>query len=233
MDNASNSSTKRTLDPSEENSNASQQGMQTVGSFIRGFFPNREQPLSLAKKSEATESVATNAYVGSQIDRMENKHPRLRGTSRMCKNTTIKGELTSEENLIVDGILEGPVKSEGDVIVSGKVNGNIDSAGKCSIAQGGEIVGNITCQNAEISGILHGNLHAECCVVLLDGAILEGDIIAASIRTAAKAQVHGHLDIGQTEEAEQSVEKSVRKLAAQNTDRQAAAAVLKDSHATV
>lgn len=233
MDNENNNNSKLTSEDAEDVSSTSQQGMQTVGSFFRGFFPNREQPLSLPKKSEVTQSIATNAYSDSSMDHLENKHPRLRGTSRMCKNTIIKGEVTSEENLIVDGVLDGPVKSDGDVIVSGKVTGNIDSAGKCNISQGGEIVGDITCQNAEISGILHGNLHAKCCVVLLDGAIMEGDIVAASIRTAAKAQVHGHLDIGQTEKAEQTVENDVRKLAAQNADRKVATAVLKDSPATV
>lgn len=212
---------------SEGKQAVSQQGTQTVGSFLRNFFPN-QQPKAIEKITEGTEAFRTGENGALQTTHVENKPLRLRGTSRLCKNTVVKGEITSEENLIVDGILNGPIKSSGDVIVSGNVKGDVESSGKCSISQGGEIIGDVTCQNAEISGTLHGNLHAECCVVLLDGAIMEGDIVAASIRTAAKAQVRGHLDIGQTIVKEPVSEKDeVRKLAAQNADRQTVDAVLK------
>lgn len=226
MENKSKLDTGSISAESEEKQAVSQQGTQTVGSFLRNFFPS-QQPKAIEKISEGAEAFKARENGALQTNHLENKPPRLRGTSRLCKSTVVKGEITSEENLIVDGVLNGPVKSGGDVIVSGRVKGDVESSGKCSISQGGEIIGDVTCQNAEISGTLHGNLHAECCVVLLDGAIMEGDIVAASIRTAAKAQVRGHLDIGQTIVKEPvSGKGEVKKLAAQNADRQTIDTVL-------
>lgn len=205
----------------------------TAGSFFKNFLPGRKQSKADtdAKANGHPENRGNADMLPNQQEPLESKPPKLRGTSRLCKNTTVKGELVSGENLIIDGSLDGPVKSEGDVIIAGKVKGNVVAAGKCNVSQGGEVIGDIVCKNAEISGTLHGNLSAESCVVLLDGAVMQGDIVAVSIRTAAKAQVKGHLDIGQAiTSIQDSEEKSdMKRLAAQNESRETADAVLHSS----
>ncbi|MCI7612551.1 MAG: polymer-forming cytoskeletal protein [Selenomonadaceae bacterium] len=76
------------------------------------------------------------------------------------KNTVIKGEISGNGNLRIDGLVEGSISSEGCVVigeagtvngdikantlnVSGQVNGNADISGNLAIAASGQLIGDV------------------------------------------------------------------------------------------
>jgi cytoskeletal protein CcmA (bactofilin family) len=90
----------------------------------------------------------------------------------------IKGELTGNEDLIVDGHVEGKISLEGHALTIGasaKVSADIRSK---AVVVHGQVVGNITAADRiEItpSGSVQGDLRAQR-VALADGATFKGTI---------------------------------------------------------
>ncbi|MGA0415557.1 MAG: bactofilin family protein [Flavobacteriaceae bacterium] len=80
--------------------------------------------------------------------------------SRIENSTTIKGEIISEGDFRVDGILEGTIKTAGRVIVG----------------KDGKILGGVSCQNADVEGKIKGNLFVEENLTLKPTCIIEGDV---------------------------------------------------------
>lgn len=76
------------------------------------------------------------------------------------KNTVIKGVISGNGNIRIDGKIEGEIDSGGDVVIgdqgqvtasikavnvliSGTVNGNVQASGKLSISSTGRLVGDV------------------------------------------------------------------------------------------
>lgn len=87
----------------------------------------------------------------------------------------IKGNLTSEHDIIIDGQLTGNVKTKGavtvgigavikgnlvasDATIAGQVEGDVKVSGHASISETGQVRGNIACSNLAIAagGIFSG-----------------------------------------------------------------------------
>jgi len=115
------------------------------------------------------------------------------GNSLLGKTMLIKGDLVSEEDMIIEGKLEGTLKAHKRVVVGkeGLVKADVEAA---EIIIRGKIVGNVKGLNKvtiEPEGELIGNIIAQR-VVLAEGSIFKG-----SIDMSMK---------GQSEEADESPE---------------------------
>lgn len=74
----------------------------------------------------------------------------------MSKTFEVENKLP---NIIGDGTkFVGDIETNGDLRVDGTIEGNIISKGKIVLGQGGNIKGNIKCQNAEIAGTFDGKI---------------------------------------------------------------------------
>lgn len=78
----------------------------------------------------------------------------------ISNRTTIKGDVISDGDLQIDGIVEGSLNIKGRLI----------------IGNSGKISGNITCQNADISGKVEGNIFVKELLSLQNNSIINGDI---------------------------------------------------------
>ena len=83
-------------------------------------------------------------------------------TSRVGSNLCVKGEISGNDDLYVDGTVEGLIQLEerrvrvgttgnvtadiiaGDVIIYGKVKGNVCAKGRIEIRKGGSVDGDLT-----------------------------------------------------------------------------------------
>ena len=54
--------------------------------------------------------------------------------------------------------IKGDIQANGDFRLDGTLEGNITLTGKLVIGEQGRIVGNVVCQNANVIGIIDGNL---------------------------------------------------------------------------
>ncbi|MCX2681182.1 polymer-forming cytoskeletal protein [Galbibacter sp. EGI 63066] len=86
-------------------------------------------------------------------------------TNRIVENTKIKGDLTSEADIRIDGELDGSITAKGKVVIGkeGKVNGKIQ------------------CMNADVEGKFDGELKVENILSLKGSAVIEGDVIVGKL----------------------------------------------------
>ena len=95
-------------------------------------------------------------------------------------------------NTIVAGTtIKGDIVSEGDFRIDGKLTGSITSKGKIVVGQSGSIDGEITCQNADISGIIKAKLNVEQLLTLKASANLSGDVITGKLAIEPGAKFTG------------------------------------------
>lgn len=86
-------------------------------------------------------------------------------TNRIVEGTFIKGDITSETDFRLDGVLEG----------------NFTSAGKIVIGPTGKVVGDITCKNADIEGKFEGKIEIEDLLMLKASADVSGEVVTGKL----------------------------------------------------
>lgn len=100
-------------------------------------------------------------------------------------------------NLIGNGTsITGDIKSNGDVRIDGTLKGNITISGKLVVGPSGNIEGNVTCQNADVSGEIHGKVTVSELLSLKASAKLLGDIITGKISIEPNATFTGTCNMG-------------------------------------
>jgi len=98
------------------------------------------------------------------------------GACLIGAKTVIKGEVTGDEDVIVEGVIEGQVRISKDLRVSpgGTVRATVEAQ---SVVVSGEVVGDCAAtQRVEIqsSGKLTGNIRAPR-IVIAEGALFKGN----------------------------------------------------------
>jgi cytoskeletal protein CcmA (bactofilin family) len=100
-------------------------------------------------------------------------------------------------NLIGNGTsITGDIKSNGDVRIDGTLKGNISISGKLVVGASGNIEGNVICQNADISGEIHGKVTVSELLSLKASAKLLGDIVTGKISIEPNATFTGTCNMG-------------------------------------
>jgi cytoskeletal protein CcmA (bactofilin family) len=104
---------------------------------------------------------------------------------------------SSSINLIGNGTsITGDINSNGDVRIDGTLKGNISITGKLVVGPSGNIEGNVICQNADVSGEIHGKVTVTELLSLKASAKLLGDIITGKISIEPNATFTGTCNMG-------------------------------------
>ena len=83
----------------------------------------------------------------------------------------------SQQNTIAQGtIIEGDLKSEGDFRIEGVINGTLITKGKVVIGTTGLVEGSLSCNNADIEGKIKGKLVVLETLSLRASANVYGDV---------------------------------------------------------
>ena len=91
--------------------------------------------------------------------------------NRIEKGTKITGEIQSESDFRIDGILEGSISTSGKVV----------------IGKEGKINGKVICKNADFEGVFTGNLEVKETLTLKTSSKTEGDVIISKLIVDAGA----------------------------------------------
>ena len=91
--------------------------------------------------------------------------------NRIEKGTKITGEIQSESDFRIDGVLEGSISTSGKVV----------------IGKEGKINGKVICKNADFEGVLSGNLEVKETLTLKTSSKTEGDVIISKLIVDAGA----------------------------------------------
>jgi cytoskeletal protein CcmA (bactofilin family) len=113
------------------------------------------------------------------------------------KNTQSDKLFPNSATLISAGtILKGDVTSENDLRIDGTIHGNITSQAKVVIGPSGFVEGNVEGIQADISGKLVGNVVAKESVQLRTKCQVQGNITADSLQIEAGAIFNGQSQMG-------------------------------------
>ena len=91
--------------------------------------------------------------------------------NRIEKGTKITGEIQSESDFRIDGVLEGSISTSGKVV----------------IGKEGKINGKVICKNADFEGVFSGNLEVKETLTLKSSSKTEGDVIISKLIVDAGA----------------------------------------------
>ncbi len=106
-------------------------------------------------------------------------------TCTIGPKTVIKGEISGDEDLVVEGVVEGQVRINRDL----------------RVAQGGQVKANVAAQNLSVSGEIQGDCDATNRIEIQATGRLVGNIRAPKIVIAEGAMFRGNSDMsGKREE---------------------------------
>jgi cytoskeletal protein CcmA (bactofilin family) len=116
------------------------------------------------------------------------------------KEIALQGELKSGAiNIIGIGTeINGSLNTKGDIRIDGKIIGDVSSKAKVVIGISGEVLGNILAENAEISGLIKGELNIKEALFLTATAKVTGNIAANKLVIEQGAQITGYCQTGIT-----------------------------------
>ena len=112
----------------------------------------------------------------------------------MAKTTEIT--TPDELNKIINGTtFQGDITSNGDFRIDGVLKGSLSSKGKLVVGPTGSIEGEVRCRNAEVFGKVQAKLIVDELLSLRSSADLSGEVVYNKIAIEAGARLIGTLTI--------------------------------------
>jgi len=91
-------------------------------------------------------------------------------------------DLLGKTNRIVEGtIIKGDIICKNDFRLDGELIGNFESTGKLVIGPSGSVVGDISCNNADIEGKFNGTIQIVEVLNVKAGATIQGDVTVGKL----------------------------------------------------
>lgn len=90
-----------------------------------------------------------------------------------------------------DLVVKGDIENQGDLRVDGKLTGNILGTGTITVAEPGEVCGNVEGQRVIVMGRVDGNVTGTQRVEILEKAVVQGDVVSGRISVDEGAVVTG------------------------------------------
>ncbi len=104
---------------------------------------------------------------------------------------------TGTVNIIGAGtVITGDINTNGDIRVDGTINGMLNVKGKLVLGNTGIVEGEVSCQNADISGTIKGKITITELLSLKNSAKLNGDIITNKLAIEPGATFTGSCSMG-------------------------------------
>jgi cytoskeletal protein CcmA (bactofilin family) len=118
-------------------------------------------------------------------------------------NTKNKTDMTQEKTngngatLISAGTtLKGDISSNSDLRIDGTVIGNIQSSAKIIIGGSGVVEGDITAGQTDVSGKVSGNIRAKELLQLRSESVVTGNLYAGKLQIEPSATFNGQCHMG-------------------------------------
>lgn len=106
------------------------------------------------------------------------------------------GGSVSHNSLVKGTVVKGDVKSESDIRIDGIVEGSLICEAKVVIGPTGFIQGTVNCRDAVVEGKIDGNIYVTELLNLRKTAQLNGEIETSKLIVEAGAVFSGHCRMG-------------------------------------
>jgi cytoskeletal protein CcmA (bactofilin family) len=114
-------------------------------------------------------------------DLRQAERERLAGPSKIGAGLKIKGEISGNEDIFIDGEVEGPLQL---------------GSGRLTLESNGNVAGNVTSREAVIHGTLKGNLKVRDRIEIKTHGSVIGDVVTDRIHIEDGAHFKGAIEIG-------------------------------------
>ena len=105
-----------------------------------------------------------------------------------------EGGNTGLHNTLAAGAsIKGNLTVEGDLRMDGKIEGDITCSGKIVVGPKSEIKGNVQCANAEIHCLVEGNIEVKEKLLLKSSSTIKGDIRLQIFEVEPGAKIEGRI----------------------------------------
>ncbi|MCB0539338.1 MAG: polymer-forming cytoskeletal protein [Chitinophagales bacterium] len=118
-------------------------------------------------------------------------------TNTFRKGTTITGDIKTEGNIRIDGVLEGSVSAKGKLVVG----------------ETGVINGNLFCTDATVEGKIEGNVEITRLLIIKSKSVIVGNILTDKIVVEEGASFNGKVTMGKVNKLNNISEKSQGQVA--------------------
>ena len=108
------------------------------------------------------------------------KPPDIAGMIRIGKSFVIKGEVSCDGDLYIDGQIEGTIDPKGN---------------RLTIGPNGRVKANVIARSVVVQGKLEGNIQASEQVDLKQSAVVVGDIVTQRISIENGAYIKGSVEV--------------------------------------
>ena len=129
----------------------------------------------------------------NKSDMLPEKTSSGNGTTLIGAGTTLKGDITSNSDLRIDGTIIG----------------NVHSAAKVIVGANGAVEGDISGNQADIIGKVSGNIKVKDLLQLRGDSVVNGHLYAVRLQVEPTAVFNGQCHMGKAEEV---VKKAVTNL---------------------
>jgi cytoskeletal protein CcmA (bactofilin family) len=92
--------------------------------------------------------------------------------------------------------ITGDIQSDGDIRIDGVLKGNIRSAGKVIVGSNGIVEGDVDANNADVLGKINGKLVIKALLNIRDKALINGDIFTGQLQFEPSATFNGSCHMG-------------------------------------
>jgi cytoskeletal protein CcmA (bactofilin family) len=121
----------------------------------------------------------------------------LNSKKSTSSNTSDNSNNSPAVNILSEGTkLKGDLNSQTDIRIAGIINGEAVSKGKLIVTGNGKIVGNITSADADIAGRVEGEVKVFNKLTLRESAIIDGNIYTKTLIVEEGAQINGSCRMG-------------------------------------
>ncbi len=155
------------------------------------FSKRREDDMEIPKSAGAPQRMAAQPIqtpaAFAAVPAPQNVPAAVQSSTSIGRTVTIKGEVRTEEDLVIDGQLEGKLDLGRHRLVVGP-NGTVRAA--------------IVAKEVDVHGAVNGNVEAAEKIILRRNAKLVGDLKMASVVIEDGAYFKGNIEITRPQEAQ-------------------------------
>ena len=143
--------------------------------------PEHDRPASPATPSSSSSSKSSSSSTTSASSAPHRESRAPGGPATIGQSVQIDGELTGQEDLIIDGKIEGKITLHGHHLTIGP-NGRINAE--------------VHAKSVQVNGEVSGNIHADDKVEISPSGSVNGDITAPRVALADGSSFKGSIDMG-------------------------------------
>jgi cytoskeletal protein CcmA (bactofilin family) len=96
---------------------------------------------------------------------------------------------------------KGELSAEEDLIIQGRIEGSISHKQRLTIGREGVVHANVEAQTVIIEGVVEGDVHADKSVSVKETARMSGNIASPSVTILQGANFNGNVDMGGSKSA--------------------------------